>query len=166
MQEKYFRARVEFLTRLIQLLGDRPEQTLEVAEDGCGSGVDLHVVQDLLAEKVVLTGIDHNPTSLQRAKLRVPTATVIDDFNEQTYDIIYADFVSIDDNLPWEWNTRGQKNYNALRPKGLVLQNSDMKQIQFYLRFFARMFDRCMQPELLARIESAPDCYLCRFEKD
>ncbi len=166
MQETYFRSRLEFLSRLVETLGERSETTLEIADDGCGSGVDLHVLNALLAKKVSLTGIDKDPISLERARLRVPNAKFMADFNEATYDVIYADYVSPDDNLMFQVGTRGEKNFNALRASGIVLQNVDMIQLGLYLRLFGRKFARVLPAELLATVNSGPDCYLCRFEKD
>jgi hypothetical protein len=165
MNGKYFAARLEFLSRLIPLLYDRPEQIVEVAEDGCGSGVDVHVVQTLLKDKVNLTGIDTNEAALARAKSRVPNARFMPDFDGHSFDVIYSDFVSIDTNKIWEVGARGQKTFNALRSHGVVLHNSDMQQLQVYLRFFGQSFSRIFSPELLAEIPEKPSCYLCKFEK-
>ncbi len=166
MREKFFRGRLEFLSRLITLLGERPEKKLEVAEDGCGSGIDLHVVNTLLTDKVSLTGIDKNPASLVRARKRVPNAKLFPDFNNDTYDVIYADFVHIDDNFIWEIAARGERNFSSLRSPGIVLQNVDMRNLDLYIDYFRCQFSQVIPPELLAKIDSGPDCYLCRFEKE
>ncbi len=166
MQEKYFPARLEFLTRLISYLGERPEPNLAVAEDGCGTGVDLHVLNVLLADKVTLTGIDKSEASLAIAKRRVPNVRLIPDFDESTFDVIYSDYVSIDGNFIWEIGDRGSKAFYALRSPGIVLQNADMRQLSLYCSFFGQKFSKTIRPELLASIEGGHDAYLCRFEKD
>jgi SAM-dependent methyltransferase len=167
MKEQYFPGRLEFLSRLITLLGEQPEANLAVAEDGCGTGVDLHVLNTLLGEKVSLTGIDINEASLAKARVRVPHATLIPDFNGDTYQVIYADYVSIDSNMIWEVRTRGERNFAALRSPGIVLHNSDIRQLELYLRLFGQKFSRILPPEFLAAVPPrGPDCYLCKFEKD
>lgn len=165
MQQKYFTGRLQFLVRLITYLENRPEPSLNVAEDGCGSGVDLHVVQSLLPGKVALTGIDNNTGALARAKARVPNAEFKIDFDGGTYDVIYGDFVSIDQNQIWDYASRGNRVYDSLRRPGVVLHNADMGRMGLYLRFFGQRFQKVMPPELLAEIPDAPNCHFCRFEK-
>lgn len=166
MGEKYFPARLEFLTRLISYLGERPESNLAVADDGCGTGVDLHVLNALLADKVMLTGIDKNEASLAIARSRVPNVQFMPSFDGSTFDVIYSDYASFDGNFIWEIGDRGKKAFNALRSPGVVLQNADMGQLGLYCSFFGQKFSKTVRPELLAKIEGGPDAYLCRFEKD
>lgn len=165
MQQKYFTGRLQFLLRLIPYLENRPEPRLDVAEDGCGTGIDLHVVQTLLPNKVTLTGIDNSAAALAQAKERVPNVTYQTDFDGGTYDVIYGDFVSIDNNHLWDIAIRGDKTYEALRSPGLVLQNIDMRQLDLYRRAFGQRFQGIFPPELLAEIPDGPNCYFCKFEK-
>lgn len=166
MREKFFRGRLEFLTRLIGILGERPEERLAVAEDGCGSGTDLHVVGSMLKEKVALTGIDKNAVSLGRARERAPGVRLLSDFDGSTFHCVYSDFVSIDESIVWQVGERGDRTFDALRSPGLALHNADMGRLDLHLRFFGRKFARILPTELLAEVEDGPDCRLCRFEKD
>lgn len=166
MTEKYFPARLEFLSRLVPYLEERPESNLAIAEDGCGTGVDLHVLNALLTDKVTLTGIDSNEASLEIARSRVPKARFVSDFQGDSFHIIYSDFVSIDANFVWEVAERGKKNFNALRSPGVVFQNTDMRQLALYCRYFGQKFSKILHPEFLAAIQDGPDSYLCRFERE
>jgi SAM-dependent methyltransferase len=165
MQEKYFRGRVAFLMRLVAYLGERPEQQLDVAEDGCGSGIDLHVIHTLLGQKLNLTGIDINDAALAIAKQRVPAVRYLTDFDDQQYHVIYSDYVSIGDNAPWTIAARGEKCFAALRSPGVVLQQADMEHVQMYRQSFGRKFLHVAQPEFLADIPGRYSCRLYRFEK-
>ncbi len=165
MKEKYFGPRVKFLSHLISYLQKRPEQNLAVAEDGCGTGVDLHVVSSLLKNKVSLTGIDTNQAALAIAKSRVPHAEFASDFPGTSFDVIYADYVSIDNNDVWDIAKRGEKSFHALRTPGVVLQNSDMQHLRMHILFFGKKFSKILPPELLGKIENGPDSHLCVFEK-
>jgi SAM-dependent methyltransferase len=165
MRETFFPARLEFLSRLLSYLGERPEAHLSVAEDGCGTGVDLYVLDALLKDKLTLTGIDKSESALAIARNRVPRARFLPDFDGASYDLIYSDFVAIDGNLVWEIGERGKKNFDALCSPGIVLQNADMKLLRLYCTFFGQRFSKIVSPELLAEIPNGPDCYLCRFEK-
>ncbi len=166
MQQKYFAGRLKFLTVLVTYLGDRPEDTLAVADDGCGTGADLYVLRKLLGNKLALTGIDKNEASLQKARERVPDVTFGTDLTDNSFEVIYGDFVSIDDNMAWSIAERGAKTMRALRSPGVVLQNADMHRLGMYCQFFGRAFSRIVTPEVLANVPQGPSCYLCRFEKD
>jgi len=166
MEQKYFAPRVKFLSGLVHNLDKRPESHLDVADDGCGTGVDLYVLNNLLGNKLSLTGIDINDTSLSAAHERVPDAKFQKDFNDATFDVIYSDFFSIGQNSIFEIIPRGAKAFNALRSPGVVLQNADMGKISLFCNAFGQRFSRIIQPELLGRVENKPDCYLYRYEKD
>lgn len=166
MGEKYFPGRLEFLSRLITLLGERSDSKLSVAEDGCGSGVDLYVVDAILGDNVELTGVDKSKAALSRAKERVPNVTLSQNLSGNAFDVIYSDFPSIDKNMIWEIAGRGAINFNALRSPGIIVHNADTSPIGLYCRLFGSKFSKIISPELLTEVSGNHDCYLCRFEKE
>lgn len=166
MKGKYFSARVNFLSRLVQYLETRPEENIKVADYGCGTGVDLYVLNTLIGHKLSLTGIEINESSLSIARQRTPNMRFSKDFSDGPFDVIYSDFYSLGDNNVCRIATSGSKNFDALRSPGVVFHNADMAQMSLYLRFFGASFSRIITPELLAEIDGAPNSYFCRFEKD
>lgn len=169
MQQKYFAPRLKFLAGLVSHVEQLPSPHVDIAEDGCGTGMDLYVLQKLLGEKVRLTGIDINEAALDKARQRVPQATLATAFAadaNEAYDVVYADYVSIDDNSVQALSKRGREAHRVLRPGGTVLHNADMLFPHLYRIAFGAQFSRTLPSKLLDHIQGGPSSYLFRYEKE
>ncbi len=163
---KYFEARVRFLTRVVGYINQR-RGIVHAMDDGCGTGVDLYCLDKLLSDDVVLCGADPNPYVLSIARQRNPSLGLRSSLVGGSYDVVYSDFFSIDDNDAFAFLKKSRECHAALNEGGVVIQNVDVSYSDriFSQQFFGGSYFRLVRDELISEIEGNHPCYLQVWEK-
>lgn len=160
----YFDARVRFLEQVVLNVSEL-RSPVRVADDGCGSGVDIYCLRHILPEEVTLIGIDPNETALTEARRRNEGITFYPSLNGQNFDAIYSDFFDVGSNLLHEVAEKGREYVRALHSGGMLLQNVDQTDAGRRLLINVMSGMELVREELLARIAGGPDCYLLVWRK-
>jgi len=164
LMEDYFYARVRFLERLIGYLAT-VKSALRIADDGCGSGVDIYCLTHILPEMFTIFGIDPSEAALEVARARNTATTFFKSLAGQQFDLIYTDFFDVGHNLLSEVAQKGEEYVKALTSKGVLVQNVDQDDSSRRLLIGTMKGLRLRREELLSEIPNNPDCYLLVWEK-
>lgn len=161
----YLEARIRFLEHVIACVSEKGPE-LKIADDGCGSGVDIYCLRQILSGEVTIVGIDPNEGALAMARSRNECINFYTSLSGKLFDIIYSDFFDIGKNLLEDIYRKGREYARALCPGGMLIQNIDQDDSSRGL-LISMMGGRLklLREELIGEIPNHPDCYLLVWQK-
>ena len=164
--QSYYPARVTFLSELVKYISGLSIAKPRIADDGCGTGVDIYCLNKIFGNKVELIGFDPNIFALEKADARSPKI----DFQKRLnglFDVVYSNFVYWDNGMSASDIAAKREEWSlALKNVGLLIQNIDFDKYErdAYTYILSQSF-KLIRDERIQEVKDNKDCHILVFEK-